>query len=67
MVSEGMSYMEQSQNPTNVDLNVIRAAFEPNFFGLVQTCTTFLPLIRKSPNGVIVNVSSGVQHQTSPT
>jgi len=56
----GMSYMQQPQNATNVDLSVIRAAFEPNFFGLVQTCTTFLPLIRKSSNGVILNVSTGM-------
>jgi len=54
----GMSYMDQPQNATNVDLSVIRAAFEPNFFGLVQTCTTFLPLIRKSSNGVVLNVST---------
>jgi len=54
----GVSYMDQPQNATSVDLSVIRAAFEPNFFGLVQTCTTFLPLIRKSSNGVILNVST---------
>lgn len=53
-----MSYMEQPQNATTVDVSVIRAAFEPNFFGMVQTCITFLPLIRKSSNGVILNVTT---------
>ena len=31
---------------------------EVNYFGVIQTTITLLPLIRKSTNGVIVNVSS---------
>ena len=31
---------------------------ETNFFGLVQTTITLLPLLRKSTNGVIVNVAT---------
>jgi len=50
--------MEQPQNATNVDVSVLRSAFEPNFFGLVQTTTTFLPLLRKSPQAVILNVTT---------
>ena len=31
---------------------------EVNYFGVIQTTVTLLPLVRKSTNGVIVNVSS---------
>ena len=31
---------------------------ETNFFGLVQTTISFLPLLRRSTNGVIVNVAT---------
>jgi NAD(P)-dependent dehydrogenase (short-subunit alcohol dehydrogenase family) len=36
----------------------MRDAMETNFFGLVQTTITFLPLLRKSMNAVILNVAS---------
>ncbi|KAF8993510.1 hypothetical protein BDQ17DRAFT_1312267 [Cyathus striatus] len=54
----GVANLDKNQNATNVSLDVIRATFEPNFFGLIQTTTTFLPLIRASKNGTIVNISS---------
>ena len=50
--------MHKPQNATNVDVSVLREAFEPNLFGLVQTTTTFLPLLRKSPQAVILNVTT---------
>ena len=31
---------------------------ETNFFGLVQTTIAFLPLLRKSTNGIILNVAT---------
>ena len=31
---------------------------ETNFFGLIQTTTALLPLLRRSTNGVILNVST---------
>ena len=34
-----------------MDLNLLRAVFETNFFGLVQTTKTFIPLIRKAKPG----------------
>ncbi|RDB14679.1 (+)-neomenthol dehydrogenase [Hypsizygus marmoreus] len=60
----GAAFMEQDQNATTVSLSVIRQAFEPNFFGLVQTTTTFLPLIRASPQAVIVTVSTDMASNT---
>ncbi|MFD5629626.1 MULTISPECIES: SDR family NAD(P)-dependent oxidoreductase [unclassified Streptomyces] len=34
--------------------------FDVNVFGVVRTTTAFLPLLRRSPNPVIINVSSGM-------
>jgi NAD(P)-dependent dehydrogenase (short-subunit alcohol dehydrogenase family) len=34
--------------------------FEPNLFGVIRTTTAFLPLLRRSADPVIVNVSSGL-------
>jgi NAD(P)-dependent dehydrogenase (short-subunit alcohol dehydrogenase family) len=52
--------MNKPQVATNVDVSVLRDAFEPNLFGLVQTTTTLLPLVRKAQQGpgVILNVST---------
>jgi NAD(P)-dependent dehydrogenase (short-subunit alcohol dehydrogenase family) len=34
--------------------------FDPNLFGVIRTTTAFLPLLRRSADPVIVNVSSGL-------
>jgi NAD(P)-dependent dehydrogenase (short-subunit alcohol dehydrogenase family) len=47
-----------------VSLSVIRQAFEPNFFGMIQTTITFLPLLRKSSQAVILNVSTDMASNT---
>lgn len=46
------------QNASEVGSDNIRRVFETNFFGVIQTTQTFLPLLRKSANPRIVNVSS---------
>jgi len=61
----GIANMDKPQNATNVDVSVVRAVFEPNFFGLIQTTTTFLPLIRKSAQPVILNVTTDMASNTT--
>jgi NAD(P)-dependent dehydrogenase (short-subunit alcohol dehydrogenase family) len=46
------------QRVRNVDLNTVREAFETNVYGAWQMILDFLPLLRKSAQGRIVNVSS---------
>ena len=47
------------QNSVNsLSQNVLRQTFETNFFGLVDLTQQLIPLIRKSDQGNIVNVSS---------
>src|SRR3954451_15328525 len=38
----------------------LRAVFETNVLGIVRVTRSFLPLLERSPNPVIVNVSSGM-------
>lgn len=44
--------------PTTVSSADLRSTFETNFFGAISTIQAFLPLLRKSQAGRIVNVSS---------
>ncbi|MGG6269857.1 SDR family oxidoreductase [Leptolyngbya sp. AN03gr2] len=55
------------QQPTiGVDLNTVHETLETNFFGAWRTCEAFLPLIRQSEHGRIVNVSSEAASFSSP-
>ncbi|KAF8817092.1 NAD(P)-binding protein [Phlegmacium glaucopus] len=54
----GIGKGKADQNATSISLETIREVMETNFFGLVQTTIAFLPLLRKSANAVILNVSS---------
>jgi NAD(P)-dependent dehydrogenase (short-subunit alcohol dehydrogenase family) len=65
----GAAFLDRPQSATTVDVADIRAAFEPNFFGLIQTTTTLLPLLRKSSRAVILNVTTDMAsttHQARP-
>ena len=42
------------------DLENLRAIFETNFFGVIQTTQEFLPLLKRSEQALIINVSSEV-------
>ncbi|KAF8967041.1 hypothetical protein BDZ97DRAFT_1756126 [Flammula alnicola] len=55
-----ISKIGENQNATSASIPAIRDAFETNFYGVIQTSITFLPLLRKSSNAVILNVSSGL-------
>ncbi|MBD2360642.1 SDR family oxidoreductase [Anabaena sp. UHCC 0399] len=47
-----------TSNASSVSLDTIRQTFNTNFFALVELTQALLPLILKSPNGRIVNISS---------
>ena len=64
IANQGAAFFEHDQNATTVSLSVVRDAFEPNFFGLIQTTTTFLPLLRASPQAVILNVTTDMASNT---
>jgi NAD(P)-dependent dehydrogenase (short-subunit alcohol dehydrogenase family) len=49
---------EQPQNFSACSLENLRAIFDTNFFGAIQTMQEFLPLLRKSSQPSIINISS---------
>lgn len=51
---------EQPQTFAKGDMANLRSLFDTNFFGAVQTTQQFMPLLNKSAQPVIVNVSSEV-------
>lgn len=46
--------------PADVTVDVIRKTFESNVFGTVRVLHAFLPLLQRSGNPVVVNVSTGL-------
>ncbi|MER6783958.1 SDR family oxidoreductase [Streptomyces sp. NPDC000658] len=46
------------QVPSSVDLDMVRAVFETNVFGVIAVTNAMIPLLRRSPAPRIVNVSS---------
>lgn len=54
----GVMLDEQEKKVSEQSLDIWRTTFETNFFGLIETTRAFLPLLRKSDAGRIVNLSS---------
>jgi len=54
----GIAEFDKDQNALTIDVSVIRTCCEVNLIGLIQTTTTLLPLLRASPQAVILNVST---------
>ncbi len=51
---------DQAKKPSEQSAETWRSTFDTNVFGVVETTKAFLPLLRKSSAGRIVNVSSGL-------
>lgn len=52
--------VEYGTDFNGISLDKIRQTFDTNFFGVIAVTKSFLPLIKKSESGRIVNVSSGL-------
>jgi NAD(P)-dependent dehydrogenase (short-subunit alcohol dehydrogenase family) len=59
LVNNAAAYVDWTESVTSADLDTVRQILEINLFGAWRTTQAFLPLIRKSQHGRIVNVSSG--------
>lgn len=46
------------RDPAFVPIEIVRQTYETNVFGPIRVTNAFLPLLRRSPSGRIVNVSS---------
>ncbi|MDB4923542.1 MAG: short-chain dehydrogenase/reductase [Mucilaginibacter sp.] len=51
---------DQPQNLPAGDLENLRKIFDTNFFGAIETTQEFLPLLKNSEQGCIINVSSEI-------
>jgi NAD(P)-dependent dehydrogenase (short-subunit alcohol dehydrogenase family) len=59
LVNNAAILYDTENRAESVDLDVVRRGFETNLFGAWRTAQAFLPLLRGSDHGRIVNVSSG--------
>lgn len=59
LVNNAAILYDTENRAESVDLDVVRRGFETNLFGAWRTAQAFLPLLRRSEHGRIVNVSSG--------
>jgi NAD(P)-dependent dehydrogenase (short-subunit alcohol dehydrogenase family) len=49
-----------SQDPTTLDLDVVRKVVETNVYGVIRVTNAMLPFVRRSASPRIVNISSSV-------
>ncbi|SRR6266571_900423 len=61
----GVSLEQARPAPSELGVDMLRRIFETNVFGVVAVTNTFLPLLRRSPAGRIVNVSSAMGSLTA--
>ncbi|AEV95658.1 SDR family oxidoreductase [Pediococcus claussenii] len=52
--------LDNYEKPSTLPISTIRKDFEVNFFGTILVTQNFLPLLRKSTSGKIINISSAV-------
>lgn len=57
LINNAGVYLE-GESPSQTRMNKMRDTFETNFFGPFAVTQAFIPLLRKSSHGRIVNVSS---------
>lgn len=58
---------KQEVSPSQAGVNVVKAVYETNVFGVVRAPSAFIPLLRKSSNPVILNISSCLGSNTLQT
>jgi NAD(P)-dependent dehydrogenase (short-subunit alcohol dehydrogenase family) len=59
LVNNAAIHYDTWQRALGADLDIVREALETNTFGAWRASEAFVPLLRKSEHGRIVNVSSG--------
>ncbi|WP_328470887.1 SDR family oxidoreductase [Actinoplanes sp. NBC_00393] len=56
-----------AQDPTTLDLDVVRTVVDTNVYGVIRVTNAMLPLLRRSASPRIVNISSSVASLTWQT
>lgn len=63
LVNNAAIHYDSWQNVLTADLNTVQEAVNTNTLGPWRMCQTFVPLLRRSQHGRIVNVTSGAGHR----
>ncbi|WBB75383.1 SDR family oxidoreductase [Micromonospora sp. WMMD1128] len=56
-----------AQDPTTLDLDVLRTVLDTNVFGVIRVTNAMLPLLRRAPSPRVVNMSSNMGSLTLAT
>ncbi len=59
LINNAGAFFDMGIQPLDVEMSYAKEAFDTNLMGAWRMISAFVPLIRKSENGRIVNVSSG--------
>jgi NAD(P)-dependent dehydrogenase (short-subunit alcohol dehydrogenase family) len=60
LVNNAGVFLDRGRSVLDVPLEVLKETVETNFYGALNMCRAFVPLMRKNNYGRIVNVSSGM-------
>jgi NAD(P)-dependent dehydrogenase (short-subunit alcohol dehydrogenase family) len=63
----GQQGSDWAQDPTTLDLDLVRTVVETNVIGVIRVTNAMLPLLRRSSSPRIVNISSSVGSVTQQT
>ncbi|MEO1451045.1 MAG: SDR family NAD(P)-dependent oxidoreductase [Bacteroidota bacterium] len=66
LINNAGAFFDQGADPLAVDPTFMQAAFDTNLFGAWRMIMAFLPLLKKSEAGRIVNVSSEAGSHADP-
>lgn len=66
LINNAGAYFDQGGQALNAEMQFIKDALDTNLLGAWRMAKTFQPLLQKSENGRIVNVSSGAGSFTDP-
>jgi NAD(P)-dependent dehydrogenase (short-subunit alcohol dehydrogenase family) len=66
LINNAGAFYDQGGEPLAADMQFIKDAFDTNLFGAWRMAKAFVPLLKKSESGRIVNVSSGTGSFSDP-
>jgi NAD(P)-dependent dehydrogenase (short-subunit alcohol dehydrogenase family) len=66
LINNASGFFDQGGEPLSTDIQYVKDAFEANLLGAWRMAKAFVPLLKRSSAGRIVNVSSGAGSFTDP-
>jgi len=60
LINNAGASFDKFQAPSELDMDAMHQEFDLNFFGTVNVTQHFIPLLQKSPQAKIINISTGL-------